>query len=59
MNILFIVRQKNLIDIIMNYVAFLGISEFDNLYTKSVRNMKAKLLLEENNDDLNKLIEFK
>jgi hypothetical protein len=30
----------------MNYVAFLGISEFDNLYTNSIRNMKAKVLLE-------------
>ena len=41
----------------MNYVAFLGISEFDNLYTKSIRNMKAKELLKED-EDLNKLLEY-
>ena len=57
MNIFFIVRHENPIEIIMNYVAFLGISEFDNLYTKSIRNLKANKLLEED-DDLKKLIEF-
>ena len=41
----------------MNYVAFLGISEFDNLYTNSIRNMKAKELLEKD-EDLNKLLEY-
>ncbi len=41
----------------MNYVAFLGIAEFDNLYTNSIRNMKAKMLLEQD-EDLNKLLEF-
>jgi len=41
----------------MNYVAFLGISEFDNLYTNSIRNMKAKELLKED-ENLNKLLEY-
>ena len=57
MNICFLTRNENLIDIIMNYVTFLGISEFDNLYTNSIRNMKAKVLLEKD-EDLNELLEY-
>jgi len=57
MNICFLTRNENLIEIIMNYVTFLGISEFDNLYTNSIRNMKAKVLLEKD-EDLNELLEY-
>ena len=39
-NILFLTRQQTLIDLIMNYVAFEGISAMDNLYVESTRNLK-------------------
>jgi hypothetical protein len=39
-NILFLTRQTTLIDLMMNYVAFEGISAMDNLYCETIRNMK-------------------
>jgi hypothetical protein len=39
-NILFLTRQVTLIDLIMNYVAFEGISAMDNLYCETIRNLK-------------------
>lgn len=39
-NILFLTRQMTLIDLMMNYVAFEGISAMDNLYCETIRNMK-------------------
>jgi hypothetical protein len=39
-NILFLTRQQTLIDLMMNYVAFEGISAMDNLYVESTRNLK-------------------
>lgn len=33
-------RQTTLIDLIMNYVAFEGISAMDNLYCETIKNMK-------------------
>ena len=44
-NLLFLTRQESLIDLIMNYVAFEGVSQIDNLYTASVRNLKATELI--------------
>ena len=38
-NLVFLTRQGSLIDLIMNYVAFEGISALDNLYVESIRNM--------------------
>ena len=39
-NLVFLTRQGSLIDLIMNYVAFEGISALDNLYVESIRNME-------------------
>jgi hypothetical protein len=47
MNLIFLVRQETLVDLIMNYVAFIGISEMDNLYLRSVQKMKAKNMIED------------
>lgn len=45
MNLICLVRQDTLVDIIMNYVAFAGISEIDNLYYISEQNIKIKKVL--------------
>ena len=37
---MFLTRQTTLIDLMMNYVAFEGISAMDNLYCETIRNMK-------------------
>lgn len=58
-NLLFLTRQESLIDLIMNYVAFEGVSLIDNLYTESVRNLEiAKLIPNEASPD-EKLDEFR
>lgn len=58
-NLLFLTRQESLIDLIMNYVAFEGVSLIDNLYTESVRNLEiAKLIPNEAAPD-EKLDEFR
>ena len=44
-NLIFLTRQATLIDLIMNYVAFEGVSLIDNLYTESVRNLKVAELI--------------
>ena len=50
-NIIFLCRQGTLIDIIMNYVAFSGISELDNLYVEATGKMKAARILLEPNEE--------
>lgn len=60
-NLLFLTRQATLIDLIMNYVAFEGVSQIDNLYTASVRNLKAAELIPNDalpNPTLDKLRSF-
>lgn len=41
-NIFFLCRQDKLTDIIMNYVAFASVSEFDNIYFSAVRQNLAR-----------------
>ena len=41
-NLVFMTRQAALTDIIMNYLAFAGISEIDNIYANAMRYMKVK-----------------
>ena len=43
----------------MNYVAFKGISDLDNLYTSSVRNMEAKeILLDDMSEEVKSILSF-
>ena len=39
-NLIFMCKQDTLTDIVMNYVAFAGISELDNLYVRATDKMK-------------------
>lgn len=39
--LVFMCRQETLIDLIMNYVAFEGISSLDNLYVEATGKMRA------------------
>ena len=41
----------------MNYVAFIGITEIDNLYFNSVRNMKGKIIVQ-NDEYKKKIVEY-
>lgn len=50
-NLIFLCRQAELTDIIMNYLAFAGVSEIDNIFVGAVRYMKAKDELVENVQD--------
>lgn len=62
MNIVFLTRQETLLDLIMNYVAFEGISQLDNLYVEATGKMKAaKILLDlsdENKAKVERAISF-
>jgi len=58
-NIVFITRQGTLIDIIMNYVAFEGISAMDNLYTETLRNMEVQKAIPEGDAELEKYYQYK
>jgi hypothetical protein len=42
MNLICLTRQESLVDIIMNYVAFQGITQIDDLYLAAEQKMKAK-----------------
>lgn len=42
MNLFFLTRQGSVIDLLMNYAAFAGVSEIDNLYAEAQRNMKVQ-----------------
>lgn len=51
-NVIFMTRQKNLIQILMNFVAFSGVSRLDNLYVEATNKLKAvKLLLKAKGED--------
>lgn len=41
-NLVFMCRQKALTDIIMNYLAFAGIAEIDNIFARAQRYLKVK-----------------
>ena len=56
-NIIFLCRQATLIDLIMNYVAFGGISQLDNLYVEATGKMKAARILLEGDAETKKAIE--
>ena len=46
-NILFLTRQRTLVELMMSYVSFLGVSHLDELYVEATHKMKsAKLILE-------------
>ena len=50
MNMICLTRQESLVDIIMNYVAFQGITQIDDLYLESEQKMKAKSEIEKKKD---------
>lgn len=55
-NIIFLTRQENLVELMMNYVAFLGVSQLDNLYVEATHKMKAaKIILNATGDDEKKI----
>ena len=56
-NIIFLCRQATLIDLIMNYVAFGGISQLDNLYVEATGKMKAARILLDPGPEEKKAIE--
>jgi hypothetical protein len=63
-NILFMCRQKSLVDIIINYAVFIGISEMDNLYCMALRYFSVRDSLLEMGDSaesqlLDKFLTFK
>jgi hypothetical protein len=47
-NLVFIIRQAELTDIIINYLVFAGISEIDNIFTNAQRYMLVKTELVDN-----------
>ncbi len=57
-NLVFLTRQENLVELMMNYVAFSGVSKLDNLYVEATHKMKsAKVILEAKGEDLKKITE--
>ena len=49
-------RQKDLIQVMMNYVAFTGVSKLDNLYVAATNKMQAvKVILNSKGEDLTKI----
>ena len=59
MNMISLTRQESLVDIIMNYVAFQGITQIDDLYLESEQKMKAKNEMEEHKNSVEKRLKFK
>ena len=55
---LYLTRQKNLVQIMITYVAFAGVSKLDNAYVEATNKMKAaKVLLDCKGDARAKLVE--
>lgn len=51
-NILFLARQRTLVELMMSYVTFLGVSHLDELYVESTHKMKsAKQILNSSGDE--------
>lgn len=49
-------RQKDLIQVMMNYVAFTGVSKLDNLYVTATNKMQAvRVILNSKGEDLQKI----
>jgi hypothetical protein len=46
MSFLFIIRWDNVVDIVLNYVVFIGISDIDTLYTKSQNDFEIIKVIE-------------
>ena len=52
-NIVFLTRQRTLVEMMMTYVAFLGVSHLDELYVEATHKMKsAKLILDAKGEEL-------
>jgi len=46
-HMVFLCRQRNLVQVMVNYVAFAGVAQLDNLYVEATSKMKAaKVVLE-------------
>ncbi len=58
MNMICLTRQESLVDIIMNYVAFQGITQIDELYLASEQNMKAKNIVEKKKDEVQNILQY-
>jgi hypothetical protein len=46
MSFLFIIRWDNVVDTVLNYVVFIGISDIDTLYTKSQNDFEIIKVIE-------------
>lgn len=57
MSFLFIIRWDNVVDIVLNYVVFIGISDIDTLYTKSQNDFEIIKVIEKEKKNGRKLVE--
>lgn len=57
-HLVFMCRQKNLVQIMVNYVAFAGVAQLDNLYVEATNKMRAaKVVLEATGAQRERLME--
>lgn len=57
-HMVFLCRQKNLVQVMVNYVAFAGVAQLDNLYVEATSKMKAaKVVLESTGAQRERLME--
>jgi hypothetical protein len=57
MSFLFIIRWDNVVDTVLNYVVFIGISDIDTLYTKSQNDFEIIKVIEKEKKNGRKSVE--